>query len=339
MSNNLKPLSQQIAEKLSQQLKDGNSIFQKSEAQPLIMPFNANTGKNYSGVPALILLMKQEADPRWLTLEQGNFSKNNVMKGEQGTLISFYKTRDMQPVVEDGKPILKDNGKPKMASVKLDEPVLTTAFLFNAKQLKDMPELAPILAERQAIPTDERIKTIIENSGQGKDASLKSIIENIIAEKPNESSVKDALKANIAGLLLSARLQTPFELGDHVGYAQSWQQLLKEEPGELFKITNDAQWVADKVIGFEKKRIIEQEAATTLNKGDVIAYKGDTIKVLDILKGKTAQVENGDGAKFKVGPKDGLYAALVAAKNSPERNEAVVHDMKPSEETNYAVAR
>jgi antirestriction protein ArdC len=317
MSNNLKPLSQQIAEKLSQQLKDGNSIFQKSEAQPLIMPFNANTGKNYSGVPALILLMKQEADPRWLTLEQGNFSKNNVMKGEQGTLISFYKTRDMQPVVEDGKPVLKDNGKPKMASVKLDEPVLTTAFLFNAKQLKDMPELAPILAERQAIPSEERIKTIIENSDQGPDASLKSIVEKLIAEKPNESSVMDALKANIAGLFLSAQLQTPFELGDHVGYTQSWQQMLKEEPAELFKITNDAQWVADKVIGLEKKRANEQQASTTLNKGDVIAYKGDTIKVLDILRGKTAQVENGDGAKFKVGPKDGLYAALVAAKNNP----------------------
>jgi hypothetical protein len=61
--------------------------------------------------------------------------------------------------------------------------------------------------------------------------------------------------------------------------------------------------------------------------------------VLEILKGKTAQVENGDGAKFKVGPKDGLYAALVSAKNSPQQREAVVHEMKKQEESNYAIAR
>jgi antirestriction protein ArdC len=260
MSKNFKPLSEQVADKLIQQLKDSNSIFQKTDARPLIMPFNANTGKNYSGVPALILLLKQEPDPRWLTLEQGNFSKNNVMKDEKGTLISFYKTRDMQPLIENGKEVLKENGKPKMVSVKLDEPVLTTAFLFNAKQLKDMPELAAVLAERAGTPTEERIKAIIENSelnadqlGQSPQSAIRAIAENIIAAKPNESSIKDALKANIATLFISAELQIPFEIGDHTGYTQSWQQLLKEEPAELFKAANDAQKIAEKVIGLEKK--------------------------------------------------------------------------------------
>jgi antirestriction protein ArdC len=298
------------------------------------MPFNANTGKNYSGVPALILLLKQEPDPRWLTLEQGNFSKNNVIKDEKGTLISFYKARDMQPLIENGKKVLKENGKPKMVSVKLDEPVLTTAFLFNAKQLKDMPELAPVLAERAGTPTEERIKAIIENSGLSPDTTLKNITENLIAAKPNESSIKDALKSNIAALFISAELQIPFDIGDHTGYTQSWQQLLKEEPAELFKAANDAQKIAEKVIGLEKKRANEQQQATTLNKGDVIQYKGDTIKVLNILKGKTAQVENSDGAKFKVGPKDGLYTALVVAKNNaPEQS------TERNTEQNYAMAR
>jgi antirestriction protein ArdC len=330
MSNNLKPLSEQVADKLIQQLKDGNSIFQKNDEQPLIMPFNASTGKNYRGAPALILLLKQEPDPRWMTLDQGNFMKNNVMKGEKGTLISFYKTHEMQPTAE-----LKENGKPKMASVKLDEPVLTNAFLYNAKQLKDMPDLATILAERQTTPTDDRLKNIIENSGRSPDTSLRAIAESIIAEKPNESSIKDAFKANIAALFMAAELQLPFELGDHIGYVQPWAQLLKEEPAEIFKVANDAQKIADKIIGFEKKRANEQQAATTLNKGDEITYKGDTIKVLAILKGKTAQVENGDGAKYKVGPKDGLYAALVAAKNNPEQ--AIVREL--NNEPNYAIAR
>ncbi len=349
MSNNFKPLSEQIAGRLIEQLKEGNSIFQKNDAQPLIMPFNASTGKNYRGAPALVLLLKQEPDPRWMTLEQGNFKKNNVLKDEKGTLISFYKTREMQPEMKEGQPVLKENGKPKMVSVKLDEPVLTTAFVFNAKQLKDMPELAPVLAERVGAPTDERIKNIITNSGLSTDksgdspqAALRAITENIIAKKPNESSTKDALKANIAALFISAELNLPFKLGDHAGYVQSWSQLIKEEPAELFKAANDAQYLADKVLGFEKKRANEQQATATLNKGDVIAYKGDTIKVLAILKGKTAQVENGDGAKFKVGPNDGLYTALVAAKNNQQET-AVVREMAPAAEkeieNNYAIAR
>lgn len=317
MSNNLKPLSQQIAEKLIQQFKDGTSVFQKSENEPLRMPFNASTGKNYRGAPALVLLLKQEPDPRWMTLEQGNFKKNNVMKDEKGTLISFYKTHEMQPSGE-----LKENGKPKMVSVKLPEPVLTTAFLFNAKQLKDMPPLEPVKDQ------SERLSKIL-----GTETELRSVVEKMIAEKPNESSIKDALKANIATLFLSAELHQPFELGDHIGYIQPWSLLIKEEPAELFKAANDAQYIADKVLGLEKKREVE----TTLNKGDVIAYKGENIKVLTILKGKTAQLEYPNGAKQKVGPNDGLYAALISAKNNIQ--EATLREMKPQEENNYAIAR
>ena len=162
---------------------------------------------------------------------------------------------------------------------------------------------------------------------------MRSVAEKIIAEKPNESSIKDALKANIAALFLSAELRQPFELGDHIGYIQSWSQLLKEEPAELFKAANDAQYIADKILAPEKKR----EVVTALNKGDVIDYKGESIKVQAILKGKTAQIEYPDGKKQKVGPKDGLYAALINAKNGIQ--EATVRDMKPQEENQYAQAR
>lgn len=325
MSNNLKPLSAQVADKLIQQFKDGNSIFQQNDGPPLMMPFNASSGKNYRGAPALVLLLKQEPDPRWMTLENGNFTKHNVMKDEKGTLISFYKTREMQPEMKDGQPVLKDNGKPKMVSVKLDESVLTNAFVFNAKQLKDMPALEP------AKDQSERLATIL-----GQEPDLRSVAEKVIAEKPNESSIKDALKANIATLFLSAELNQPFDLGDHVGYLEPWAQLLKEQPAELFKLANDAQYVADKVLGVEKKRASEQQAATTLNKGDVIPHKGDTITVLAILKGKVAQVQNSDGDKFKVSPKDGLYATLLKNKTAPQQQEAVIHEMKPQEEAQYA---
>jgi antirestriction protein ArdC len=338
-SNNFKSITSQVAEKLIQQFKEGNSVFQQNDGKPMLTPFNARSGKNYRGAPALVLMMKQEADPRWMTLEQGNYMKNNVMKDEKGTLISFYKTSEMRKAIEDGKPGVKENGKPKMESVKLEEPVLVTAFVYNAKQLKDMADLEKVMAERQKVAPEVRIKEIMANSGLGPDATLRSIAESIIAEKPNESSIKDALKANIAALFLAAELQQPFELDDHIGYIEPWSILLKEEPADLFKAANDAQYVADKVLALEKKREVELKAATTLNKGDEIAYKADTYKVLQVLKGKVAQLENSDGHKFKVGPKDGLYAALLNAKSNPAQKEAIVHEMKPKEETNYAVAR
>jgi len=307
MSNNFKPLSEQIAEKLIKELNEGTSVFHRKEA--LQMPYNASTGKPYRGAPALILLMKNEKDPRWMTLEQGNFHKNNVMKDEKGTLISFYKTHDMQPSGE-----LKENGKPKMVSIKLEEPVLTTAFLFNGRQLKDMPPLEPKAAE----PLEKE---------------LKEKVAAIIAEKPNSSLVKDALKASMAELFIAAKQNQPFDLGDHIGYTAAWAVLLKEEPSELFKSANDAQKIADSILRPEKKNSLE------LNKGDEIAYKGDTIKVLAILKGKTAQVVNAQGDKFKVGPKDSLYTSLVEARNNPRRTEAKVHEMKTEKEEQQHVGR
>ncbi|MDP9079958.1 MAG: ArdC-like ssDNA-binding domain-containing protein [Bacteroidota bacterium] len=349
MSTNFKPLTDQVAEKLNAQIKEGTSIFQRDD-RPLIMPFNPGSGKNYREAAGLILLMRDMDDPRWMSLKNANFQNWPVAKDEKGTLISFYKTSEMKPVLDDkGEAVLNDKGKPKMQSVKLAEPVLTTAFLFNGTQLKNTPAYEP---KDPALAID-RAKTILENAkpeSQLKQqdfasepayyaALLKEMAENKAAEKASESRITDALKTNLAAIFISAELGLPYDIGDHVGYLDSWSQLIMEKPAELFKAANDAQKIADHVIRFEKKKEVEQTASTTLNKGDVIAYKGDTLKVLEILRGKVAQVENSDGAKFKVGPKDGLYAVLLDAKNNPQQQEAVVHEMKPQEEQQYAVTR
>lgn len=346
MSTNFKPLTDQVAEKLNAQIKKGTSIFQRND-QPLIMPYNPGSGKNYREAAALILLMQNRPDPRWMSLKNASFQNWPVAKEEKGTLISFYKTSEMQPVTEDGQQVMNDKGKPKMQSVKLEEPTLATAFLFNGAQLKNVPAYE---AKDPAMAID-RAKLILENAQQESKlkqqdfasepaycaAVFKEMAENKVAEKASESRVADALKANIAAIFISASLELPYDIGNDVGYLNSWSQLIKEKPAELFKAANDAQKIADHVIRFEKKK--EQMTSTTLNKGDEIVYKGDTIKVLEILRGKVAQVENSDGAKFKVSPKDGLYAALLEAKNSPQQREAFVHEMKSQEEQNYAVAR
>lgn len=315
MSNNFKPLSEQVSNKLIAQLEEGTSVFQQGE-KPLQMPFNPTTGQNYRGAAALVLLMSKRDDPRWMSLENANYNKTPINKGEKGTLISFYKTSEFKPVMENGEVVLKDNGKPKMEKVKLAEPELVNVFLWNGEQLDKM---APYEAKPQELSTAERLSKIMENS-EAEVPSLKAMAEQIVAQKPTDSTIKDALIANIADLFVSAHLNQPFDLGDHIGYTASWSQLIKEQPSELFKAANDAQKVADKILGFEKKK--EQQLSTTLNKGDQISYKGETFKVLAILKGKTAQIQKGETEKYKISPKDKLYGFLIDAKNNPNQQQS-----------------
>jgi len=329
MSNNFKPLSEQVAKKLIAQFEEGTSVFQQGE-KPLQMPFNPTTDKNYRGAAALVLLMNNREDPRWMSMENANFKKWPVNKGEKGTLISFYKTSEMKPMMKDGEAVLKDNGKPQMEKVKLAEPELTTVFLWNGEQLDKIPAYEPRPQERSPV---ERARLILENSQVVNlpaehdipheesyySAILKDVAGQKVAEKASDSGIKDALISNIASLFISAELNLPYDLGDHIGYTASWSQLIKEQPAELFKAANDAQKIADNILGLEKKKEQEINKTNTLNKDDVIAYKGDTFTVKAILRGKTAQVENSEGKNFKVGPKDKLYASLLEAKNNPEK--------------------
>jgi antirestriction protein ArdC len=309
MNSNFKPLTEQVANKLIAQLEQGTSVFQQA-GKPLQIPFNPTTNNKYRGAAALVLLMSGREDPRWMSLENANYNKTPVSKGEKGTLISFYKTSEMKPVMKDGKPVLKENGKPQLEKVQLPEPELTTVFLWNGEQLRKIAAYEPET-------TPDRLPSILENSQTGA-PSLKALAEHLVAAKPSDSGIKDALVANIAELFVSAELRQPFDLGDHIGYLASWSQLLREQPAELFKAANDAQKIADMILGFEKKK----EMNSTLNKDDLISYKGDTYKILSILKGKTAQVENGEGKKFKVGPKDKLYTSLLEAKKNPEKQQS-----------------
>jgi antirestriction protein ArdC len=328
MSNNFKPLTDQVSERLREQLQQGTSVFQLDK--PLAMPFNPVSGKSYRGAAALILLMEQKDDPRWLSLNQASYNKTHVLKGEHGTLISFYKTSEMKPVLKpNGEKELKENGKPKYESVKLDEAKLETTFMFNAAQLKDMPKLTP----RHELSAEDRLQLILNNSQV--EVKTDYVIDHLVEwasegdklKLPEVDEDKTRLRSQIAGLFIAAELGLPYEMPDYT-FVVNTPDILKQEPAELFKAANDAQKIVDLVLRFEKKR----EISKTLDKGDAIPYKGDTIRVIAILKGGTAQVRNEEGKRWKIGPTDGIYKSLVEARNNPPQQET-----KQSEE--LAMAR
>jgi antirestriction protein ArdC len=148
-------LHEQIAEKLIKALEDGTSPFQKpwtdDHTAGYITPMNPTTGKNYRGMNALWLAMQEREDPRWMTLKQASFNKWTVEKGSKATLINFVKTTDLVPVTDaKGEKVTGENGKPKMQTVKLDKPIITTAWVFNGEQIKGIPEWKAAYTEKQA---------------------------------------------------------------------------------------------------------------------------------------------------------------------------------------------
>jgi len=155
MPTNFKPLHEQIAEKLIAELKAGTSPFQKpwtdDNSAGYFTPLNPTTGKNYRGMNALWLAMQDREDPRWMTLKQASFNHWTVEKGSKATLINFVKQTDIRPVLDEkGQPVLKENGKPQTQTVKLDKPIITTAFVFNGEQIKGIPEWKEAYAEKIA---------------------------------------------------------------------------------------------------------------------------------------------------------------------------------------------
>jgi antirestriction protein ArdC len=184
--------------------------------------------------------------------------------------------------------------------------------------------------------------------------------------------VSEELRTNLASLFLSKELNLPYDLNEHVGYLNSWSVLLKEEPVELFKAASDAQKIVDHVMAFEKKMEVEQQAETSetiengqsheqspseteqsaqrnpnkLETGDVIRYKGNEFTVLSEQKNKVLKVQDASGDKFNLKPKDGLYSALLHAKNNPleqsqemEQSTAEEESLGEEEETDYSMSR
>ena len=313
------------------------------------------------------------------SFQQANRNHIAVNKNATGTWISFKTQYEYQPAMKDGQPVLKDNGKPRYDRVRLDEPKDVEVKLFTGEQLRKLPEWEKQPQELSAI---DRAEAILQNSGvniehggdemlyhkesdtvllpepeqfANREQYLAEAMHQLLhrelenqADRPESSMIKDELRTNIASLFLDREIGLPFELNYHDGYANSWAQLLKDEPAELFKAAEDAQTLVDKVLSFEQKLEQKQETGNTeeqeqgheeqqaevqqqgeeksggfdpakLNKGEVIPYNGTQYKVVAELKNKVYQMLDVDkNRKFKMSSKDELFNSLLNARNNSQ---------------------
>jgi len=381
MSNNFKPLSEKVSEKMAADLKRGISIFQKPDNSPnSAMPFNLESGNRYSGAAALTLLMQRRDDPRWATFNQANRNRTAVLPEMTGTFINFYSSNAIRKMVDEkGEPLRRENGSQRTEKVRLKEPELVEAKVFNGEQLRKLSkwEKEPALltpAERAEAILDNS-KVAIENGGDDMlyDQQSDTIVipekeqfanpEQYFAEalhqlahrtaalelnQSQEGAVDQAanskleLRTNLASLFLSKELNLPFDLNYHAGYVNSWAQVMKEDPAELFNAADDAQKIVDRVLSFEQqieqKQEVQQEQQNDipvqnkpaseaafnpekLNKGEIIPYDGKEFKVVAELKNKVYQMQDlSDNRKFKMSSKDALFTNLLEARNYSQEN-------------------
>lgn len=153
--SNLKPLHELVAEKLIDQLQKGTSPFQKPWTEDtgpaFFVPLNPTTGKNYRGMNALWLGMQPYEDPRWMTLKQANNLNLKIPKDTKATMITFWKNTEERPMLDAaGQQVKDENGRVKKEFIRLEKPINTHAWVFNAEQVPGMPPLNETLQKFKA---------------------------------------------------------------------------------------------------------------------------------------------------------------------------------------------
>jgi antirestriction protein ArdC len=90
--------------------------------------------------------------------------------------------------------VMKENGKPEMETVKLEKPIITTAFVFNGEQIKGIPEWKEAYGEKiaaQQWTPIERAEMILADSQAdiqhgGNEAYYKPSTDQIRLPKPEQ---------------------------------------------------------------------------------------------------------------------------------------------------------
>jgi len=160
-------------------------------------PFNPITGKQYEGINFLNLSLQSMAmnnDPRWMTFKQAQSIKAQVKKGEKGTTIQYWKfTKQIEKLDENENKILDANGKPIKETIRLANPQVFYATVFNATQIDGLRSLKEDLGIKEVLTEFKPIEAaqkILENSK----ANINHVAGNRAFYRASEDKIQLPLK-------------------------------------------------------------------------------------------------------------------------------------------------
>lgn len=287
-------LRQTITDRILEQLGQGNIPWRKPwdvDSLPLQTPFNPITGRPYRGGNALWLMLQDHADPRWCTLKQANEQGWQVRKGEKSSMIEYWKWADVH---ERPDPV---TGEITKVEVKLDQPRVFYARIFNAAQIEGIPPLErvapsfepheygerlmaasgiPVIHDQrdQAFysPGTDRVHLPPKEAFQSVGAYYGTAMHELAhgtghpsrlnrelgAKFGDELYAREELRAELASVFIMAETGIPNDLLNHASYIESWIGALQKDKHEIFRAARDAEDISDYLLERVWERELEQ---------------------------------------------------------------------------------
>lgn len=321
-----KPFHETVAEGLIKQLEEGTAPWQRPWDKDAVLPLNPTTGKRYKGINAVHLMSQDREDPRWMTYKQAQTEGAQVQKGETSTSIQYWKFNEEKTKIDKstGKPVRDENNKIVKEYVKLKNPRVFYANVFNAEQIKGLPPLDRQDHQWIAIEKAENILNgsgaNINHDGKGR-AFYRESTDSIHLPKKerfdapdkyyatalhelghwtghssrldrelgnvfgSESYAKEELRAEISSMLVGATLGIGHDPSLHVSYVKSWIKALQDDPKEIFRASADAEKIHDFVMSFEKEKTIHNEELKDESpKNEALAIIKDKLEMDNLTK-------------------------------------------------------
>jgi len=160
-------------------------------------PFNPITGKQYEGINFINLTlqsMTMDGDPRWMTFKQAQSIDAHVKKGEKGTAIQYWKfTKQIDKIDEDGNKVLDKNGEPIKETIRLENPQVFYATVFNGSQIDGLKPLKEDLGIKEIITEFKPIEAA-ENILNNSKANITHIAGTRAFYSPSKDKIQLPLK-------------------------------------------------------------------------------------------------------------------------------------------------
>lgn len=285
----MKTIYESITERFLVQLREGTVPWRR----PWLTAQNLVSRRPYRGVNALVLGFSRFDSPFWMTFRQAKDLGGTIKKGERSTPVVYYKLLEKKD--EQGRPILKPNGKPKVV------PLLRWANVFNLRQTEGV--LAPELVTTPDTPGLERAQAIVREANlcpiahQGFQAGYSPVFDHIVMPRPgafrsgedyhftlfhemthatghgsrlaregivefdrfgSDRYSKEELIAELGAAFLGndAGILDKIRFENAASYLQSWMKRLEDDPSLIVSASSQAQKAADWIRGV---RLTEEE--------------------------------------------------------------------------------
>lgn len=293
----------EVAEEMIRQIEAGTAPWQKPWQPGVVRnaPHNPVSESNYRGINAWWLELQGHSDPRWMTYRQAARAGAQVRKGEKGTQIEYWKWKEQVPEIDDDrKQVLDEKGKPKTKTVRLTQPKVFYATVFNAEQIDG---LEPYAAPEVAWESHDKAEGVMQSSGvrikfDQADRAFYSPLDDEVSMPPAEAFkeryeyyavalhelghstghrerlarefgpfgsatyAQEELRAEMAAYMLTTEVGLGHYPERHAAYVESWLNALRDDSNLLFRAARDAETIRTWLMEPEKR----QELAKTANR-------------------------------------------------------------------------